>query len=200
VTNTLTTRTEVADFLTGLGRRVEDTDVTAHPELQNYAGMWATEYTGNFGFMVDMKNSALEYGRLTVPQARGALNCLRAQLAKKPSAARSVTAQAIEPGVYVTADAIVKVQKNKAKTNVYALVWESFGGTRLTLDGETVQARWVYSPGLIGTLTTDNRMTVDEAKKFALKYGQCARCGRTLVAAESVERGIGPVCMKWFSF
>lgn len=43
-------------------------------------------------------------------------------------------------------------------------------------------------------------MTLDEAKAFILRYGQCVRCGRRLKAAESVERGIGPVCVRYFTF
>jgi len=43
-------------------------------------------------------------------------------------------------------------------------------------------------------------MSLDAAKAFILRYGRCVRCSRRLKAAQSVERGIGPVCMAYFSF
>lgn len=107
----------------------------------------------------------------------------------------------LEPGVYVLPDGtIVKVQENKAKTSVYSLAWESFNGTRLTLDGDVVKGSWTYNPLLLDSVKPEYRMTLEQAKKFTLVFGQCARCGRKLKAAESVEQGIGPVCIKSFEF
>jgi bacterioferritin-associated ferredoxin len=58
----------------------------------------------------------------------------------------------------------------------------------------------VYEPGLVEQVAREGRkMTLEEAKAFIVLYGRCARCGRALKAAESVERGIGPICYKWFA-
>lgn len=104
-----------------------------------------------------------------------------------------------EVGIYIDGDgAIWKVQQNKAKTNVYAKVWADHSGARLTLGGDQVHGEWDYVPGGIRNVRTARRMTLDEAKSFILIYGACVRCGRTLKAAESVERGIGPVCVTYF--
>jgi len=124
-------------------------------------------------------------------------------LAVKPSvAAPAANNQSAEPGVYVLPDgSIVKVQPNKAKTNVYALRWTVIGGERLVDATEgRVHGEWTYESGLIRTVVGARKMTLDEAKAFILRYGQCVRCSRHLKAAESVERGIGPVCVQYFSF
>ena len=135
---------------------------------------------------------------------REASACIDALFAcpRRPAPAGEAKAQ-LEEGVYVMPDGcVVKVQANKAKTNLYAKRWVEIRGERLLdHDGETrVQGEWEYAPGVIRSIKPEMRMTLDEAKAFILRYGQCARCARRLKAAESVERGIGPVCVKYFSF
>jgi len=110
--------------------------------------------------------------------------------------------QASEPGVYIMPDGtVVKVQMNKAKTNVYAMRWVVINGQRLVdATEERVHGEWEYAPGFIGQVRPEYRMTLEQAKDFILRYGQCARCSRKLKAAKSVEAGIGPVCIKYFTF
>lgn len=103
-------------------------------------------------------------------------------------------------GVYVTDDgSIVKVRENKAQTNLYTSRWTSISGERLTLAGEHVSGEWVYAPELKRTLRADQRMTIDQAKNFGIVFAQCAKCGRHLKDADSVEAGIGPVCARSFA-
>jgi hypothetical protein len=110
--------------------------------------------------------------------------------------------QATEPGVYVLPDGtIVKLQANKAKTSVYSLRWVEITGDRVVDDsGEWVKGDWTYDPDLKAQVHPDQRMTLEAAKAFILRYGRCVRCSRRLKAAESVERGIGPVCVDYFTF
>jgi hypothetical protein len=42
-------------------------------------------------------------------------------------------------------------------------------------------------------------MNFEKAKALTIRYGRCICCGRRLKAAQSVERGIGPVCRRYFS-
>lgn len=107
-----------------------------------------------------------------------------------------------EVGVYVLPDGtIVKAQPNKAKTNVYTLRWITIGGERLVdATEDRVHGEWEYAPELKREIKPEFKMTLEQAKDFILRYGQCARCSRKLKAAESVERGIGPVCKNYFSF
>lgn len=107
-----------------------------------------------------------------------------------------------EIGVYVFPDgSIVKTQPNKAKTNVYTMVWVEIRGERLVdATEERVHGEWEYAPELKARIPEARKMTLDEAKAFILRYGKCVRCSRKLKAADSVERGIGPVCVQYFSF
>jgi hypothetical protein len=106
-------------------------------------------------------------------------------------------------GVYVIEgddeSQIVKVQATRDGQRTYAMRWEDRNAARLMGNGEHAHGEWVYEPGLVTVVAREGRkMTLDEAKAFIVLYGQCVRCGRHLKAAESVERGIGPVCVKYF--
>jgi hypothetical protein len=105
-----------------------------------------------------------------------------------------------EAGVYVLLDGtICKVQANQSKTHTYALRWHEIPGERLTEAGTRKRGEYEYEAGLVAVVAAEGRkMTLDEAKAFILQYGICCRCGIKLVAADSVERGIGPVCIKYF--
>lgn len=115
--------------------------------------------------------------------------------------AETLTFKSIDAvGVYVLPDgSIVKVQTNKKKSSVYSMVWQSNHGARLTLTGEHVNAEWFYAPEILITVTPEMRMNLDQAKQFIILYGRCAKCSRRLKAAKSVEAGIGPTCIKYFS-
>jgi Family of unknown function (DUF6011) len=185
----------VEEYLRGLGRKVELGDVTN--ALMDEAFEWLLKYEGTFKFLVDVRYNAVRRGALTPAQAKGVLNCWRADLARHN---RVTEAPSVEPGIYIAKDgSIVKAQMNKAGTNMYAKVWtDDLTGDRLTLDDERTKGGWVYQPGAIYRLEGATKMTLEQAKKFILMFGKCVRCGRTLKAADSVERGIGPVCVEYF--
>lgn len=106
---------------------------------------------------------------------------------------------AVTPGIYIAPNGdVIKVQANKAKTNVYAKVAVAFGGERLNLLGDVVKWEWQYAAGLIAHITPAMRMTKEQAEEYSLKYSKCMCCGRQLKAAKSVAAGIGPVCIKYF--
>lgn len=133
---------------------------------------------------------------LTSPQASQTIDQLLATPKPAP------VGQAAEVGVYSLPDGqIVKINQRRDKQGFYALRWVVIGGQRVVDDdGSRVHGEWEYDRGLISQVTPEMKMNLDEAKAFILRYGQCPRCARTLKAAESVERGIGPVCVKYFTF
>jgi hypothetical protein len=105
-------------------------------------------------------------------------------------------------GAYVLADgSVAKVQMNRGHTNVYPQRWVVINGERLT-EADTIERgeyRYIEDPLAREQLMTEirtaaRRMTGDEARAFAIRYGVCAVCGLSLKAAKSVQRGIGPVC------
>lgn len=112
-----------------------------------------------------------------------------------------------EIGVFVSGNgAIFKTQANRQTKRLYVKRWHEIGGERLLdKDGVSrVRGEWEYDydsqPTWKQIVNVSRKMTLDEAKEFILRYGKCVRCGRHLKAAESVERGIGPVCVTYFSF
>lgn len=106
-----------------------------------------------------------------------------------------------DAGVYRLADGtIVKVQANKEKSRVYAKRLVEIGGERLTEAGAHVHAEYRYEAGLIAQVEREGvKLTLEEAKALTIRYGFCIRCGRHLKAAQSVEQGMGPVCITYFS-
>lgn len=61
-------------------------------------------------------------------------------------------------------------------------------------EGFGAKATFVYAPGMVGKLSADTLMTLEEAKAWGALYGSCCKCGRTLTDEGSIEAGIGPVC------
>jgi Family of unknown function (DUF6011) len=67
---------------------------------------------------------------------------------------------------------------------------------RLNGDGEHVRYEERKAPRMQHRLTDDDLMPLEDVKRLSIAYGHCIPCGAKLEAAESVERGIGPVCAK----
>lgn len=95
-------------------------------------------------------------------------------------AAKVATVEKPAPGFYRDADGqTLRVKENKERTGVYALV--------LAESGE-----WEYRRHSLTGLVA---LTVEEAAEYGHRTGNCLCCGRELTVAESIERGIGPVCL-----
>jgi len=90
------------------------------------------------------------------------------------------------------------VKPNKTKTRMYAMRLVEAPSDRITEEGELVPFDFEYARGAIFNLSETDRMSLEEAKKFMIRYGRCIVCRRKLKVAESVERGIGPICIKYF--
>ena len=103
------------------------------------------------------------------------------------------------PGVYeLPSGEIFVVKFNHEKTRLYAkkLVETS---ERLTVSGSRVDFDFVYERGAIYRIRPEHKMAFERAKELMIKYGRCIVCGHGLKVADSVERGIGPVCIKTFA-
>lgn len=104
----------------------------------------------------------------------------------------------LDVGVYETTDGIFMVRPTKDKKRLYAKRMVEINAQRATEAGERVQIEFVYDAGAIYKLTPADKMDLEKAKELTIRYGRCMVCGIKLQAAESVERGIGPVCIKTF--
>lgn len=104
-----------------------------------------------------------------------------------------------ELGVYVMSDGtLVLAQPNKAGTNVYTKRFVDSGLRVRDERGDWARGDWEYAPEFKRQLGSARKMTAAEAKAFIVRYGKCPRCSHKLKAAQSVERGIGPVCRNYW--
>lgn len=106
----------------------------------------------------------------------------------------------LTPGVYEVNGEIFNVKFNKSKTNLYAQrLVERPSIERLTESGDTVHIEFEYAPGVVRRLRPHHKMSLERARELTIRYGRCLACGRALKNAQSVERGIGPVCRRAFA-
>lgn len=105
---------------------------------------------------------------------------LRAALRTARRAPRPAAGQLAEDRLYEVEGEIYRTVMSGAG-NLYAKIW--------TTDG------WEYAAGAIRDIRPEHRMTVERAEELSVRFGRCIRCGATLTADESVERGIGPICI-----
>jgi len=106
----------------------------------------------------------------------------------------------LTPGVYeLPTGEIYVVKPNRAHTRLYAKKLVEAPSERLTETGEHVKFDFVYERGAIYKIRPEDKMKIERAKELMIRYGRCIVCGRRLKVAKSVERGIGPVCIKYFA-
>jgi hypothetical protein len=119
---------------------------------------------------------------LSTRTASSWIDYLMAQPRKASARANAVT----EPGMYQDAAGnVFKVQRARTSGNLYA---KSLVGS--------VEAGFgfEYAAGAIRNLTSDMRMTLEQASAFGRETGTCCNCGALLTDPKSVAAGIGPIC------
>lgn len=95
---------------------------------------------------------------------------------------------ALSAGMYRTADGtIYRIHESRESGNLYAkrMVWD------MLLEDKP---RFEYDRGAVYSLTSADRMSVEDARAWGVLTGVCCVCGAFLTDPKSVERGIGPVC------
>jgi len=107
----------------------------------------------------------------------------QADKANKPVNTDPVT----EVGMYSLSQAVYRVKLSKAG-RLYAM--------QFIPSAPTKSERFEYAPGVIHDLQATDRLTVEQVSKMGLQFGVCCVCGAELSDADSVARGIGPVCIK----
>ncbi len=89
-------------------------------------------------------------------------------------------------------DEIYRVHR-KRKTDNYFTVYKFVPNEGNKKNGG---GRYMYVKGMLPFLSEFHALTIEEAEEFGSFYGLCCICGRSLYVEESVNRGIGPVCIK----
>jgi hypothetical protein len=141
-----------------------------------------------------------ELGEWPATKIRTQIDQLITQVRQMRAVVREATAPAkLEPGIYENELGIFQVKPNRAGTHMYAKKVVEFTGERLTESDEIVNIEFEYAPGAIYKIQPEHKMSIERGKALTLRYGKCMCCGRKLKAATSVERGIGPICIKFFS-
>jgi hypothetical protein len=102
-------------------------------------------------------------------------------------------------GVYERNGEVYVVKKSRQSERLYANRVVEIRGERLTEADETVNFELEYAKGVIYRLRPQDKMTKARAEEFLIRYSRCIVCGRTLKKADSVARGIGPVCITYFA-
>jgi Family of unknown function (DUF6011) len=90
-------------------------------------------------------------------------------------------------GVYKRGEDIYRVIKGRQSSNTYA--------QKLATD-PSGQPVWDYAGGMIFELKVQELISPEVAAQMGRSVGYCVICGRFLTDAESVAKGIGPVCEK----
>jgi hypothetical protein len=125
---------------------------------------------------------------LTRPQASTLIESLK----DRPYLPRTtVTGAVVEPlalGLYETPAGEIFRVKISQQGRPYAM--------RVVLPSPVT---FEFAPGAVAKLTADMRMSLERAEALSIEFGQCMVCGRELTATDSVKRGIGPICRKYFS-
>lgn len=112
---------------------------------------------------------------------------------------RTAPDAALTPGMYKLDGIVYQVRPNRQKTRLYAKHLIEINADRITESDEIVQIEFEYERGAVFNLREEHRMGLEEGKALCIRYGRCICCNRVLKAATSVERGIGPVCIKYFA-
>lgn len=93
------------NWVGSFGRKFEATDIHRQPRLFQAALEYARSYSGDFTYMVDMKANVQTYNQLSVGQAKGVLNCARAEaLRRQPRAAAPIAASVPAPKAGITVE------------------------------------------------------------------------------------------------
>lgn len=198
---------EMAD---GFKFDVSDVD----PELMRGATEFARQYQGSFEYMVSMHQQALRQW-LTVPQAKGVLNCMmadvrRQRLASRPKEVVDFTGLR---QLFAKASAHLKrpritLQLNGNPITVKLMTTGSHVGSINLSTGSYEDGIWYGRVETDGTLTAGRSMSpavralIDElstdpvaaAKRHAHLTGNCCFCNRRLDDERSTSAGYGPIC------
>lgn len=201
------TLADVEEWLIELGRKVDQHEVT--PALAKLATEWAKSYEGTFSFMLDMREAAqTRRSGLSTGQAKGTLNCLRAELNRKPkvqkgSGSEELDLSELPAGMYAVpnGDTRLKVSVRKPGAN------SKWNGWTFVSDGAEYGSQRNYgkqAPGSIYVGEIQEALKailadpMEASKAYGKLVGKCGRCGRLLEDEESIKNGIGPVCATKF--
>ena len=181
-------------------RSWENIPETWHDRVQQIADAFSA--CANAGYGPESVNNILEFNGMRVVTMTG-FDKLLAYLKNAPF--KTVEPQdgspaiATEDGMYKHGDTFYKLKFAKTG-NLWAhrlvmLMTPEEAKEAAAQGDKTRAAKFVFagSPKSLG-ITTDMKLTYEDAKAFGALYSTCCECGRLLTNDLSVYLGIGPVC------
>lgn len=154
---------------------------------------WLEDNAPRSTFAASLIDARRRWGSLTQGQYDAVVRGLdRSRIEQNPSqespSGDPGSSPASQDGWYKVGDDIYKVQRAvHGSGHLYA--------KKLVITGPG-EGSWEYAPGMVRQLTSDQRLSLEDAQAFGKLYGVCAICGKTLTDETSIADGIGPVCNK----
>lgn len=172
--------------------KLEQSDVTA--EIRAFATEWAKRWNGDFAFMVDM-NKAAKRGTLSVGQAKGTMNCFRADVLR--TAKQVAVAAPGEPTVEEVPDSRYALETEQGEVVFYQAT--TYKGRRyikrlVGAPGDFVKYPIANATERAGVWAKIQANPARAAKLFSRKHTVCARCAAPLSDPCSRATGFGPDC------
>lgn len=96
----------------------------------------------------------------------------------------------VEVGLYLVGDDIVKVY----------LTQNQRLATKVLRPRGNGKGEFVYSPGWLSKVRSEQRLTEDQAREFGRQHGFCCACARSLDDDRSLAVGYGPVCASHYGW
>jgi hypothetical protein len=127
---------------------------------------------------------------LTKAMASVLIGSLKAQPFKLNANGAQPKAETVEPGYYVKDENYFEVVLSKAGRAYAKQLNQRPSGSW----------GWDYAKGAVALLSSDDKLTAEQAAEFGWMHGTCMRCCADLTVPESVERGYGPVCAAKMGF
>jgi hypothetical protein len=187
---------------------------------------WIAETKDWNNFARSLRDSAVKYGKLTDGQLAAAIKSADKHFAKKEERAKAesknavaINAEGLKP--VMTAFDTAKsngLKRPKMRLDGFALSLAPAHGKnagsiyvkngdqylgKISPEGQFVKP---YSLDAETAADIDAKLIelgnnpMEAAVAYGKRTGECSCCGRTLTNAESIERGIGPICAEKFGF
>ena len=202
-----------------LDRKFDVADVT-DPWMET-AEAYLEEYTGDFTYLVDVQQAYRRRGFLSPAQAKGVLNCLRAQVLREheqqepaqpaPSfqrVANGIYTVVLQDGSHVTLRlsdprfgdfaegtqvlAYLSGCNNETSFTSFAFVTDAEITVWKKFRGQL--ARQLHAAEFLHHMERADVLQAGFA--YAMASGRCFRCNRTLTVPASIHQGLGPECAK----
>ena len=170
------------------------------------AAGWLRQFdTGRDGFLPKMAFLAGEYGELS-PGQWAAVERIMAEHQDRPAQpgrpaqperrgeAAPVGVYRQDGNLYVVREFTPQGESRKVRYARQIIPLTGAQGDRLNQQGERVRIEERKVPGMQYRLTAADALPMEEVTALSIQWEHCLVCGRPLRVAESVERGIGPVC------